>query len=295
VPPSPARRLVASLLVGASALAVDRAPAARADDAPKPSAPATGKKVDPILALIERLGEHQPLDVRLAALKDAAEEEDIRLVAPLGKLLKADERDVRLAAVAALARNRSEDTRRKSSGLLLERSKILATAMEKDLTLKAELIAVLDGLHDLAHESTIDGLLDGIEAGLDRDVVSARTMAVASVPSAKAIEALIGTMARRHRDGTGIRAELTKALVYATGVKGGNDDDAWRSWWRDAKATFDFQAASEARARLREARETKADAAAKKAADRKKKGDTTPKDAPKPPPADGEKPKAGDA
>lgn len=277
-----------------TALAVPCAHVSCADDAPKPASPkpavpAGTKAADPIAALIERLGDHQPLEVRLAALKEAAETEDPRLVAPVGKLLKAGEEAVRLAAVTALSSCRFEESKRKAATLLLERSKAVTVAFEKDVTRKAELLAILTGLHDLAEESTIDGLLDGIEAGVDLDVTLARAMAVANVPSAKAIEGLIGYMARRHRDGTGIRAELTKALTYATGVKGANDDDAWRSWWKDAKATFDFQAAYAARERARAAKAAKADQAAKKAEDKKKK-DTTPKDAPKPAPADGEKP-----
>jgi hypothetical protein len=132
-------------------------------------------------------------------------------------------------------------------------------------------------------------------------------MAVANVPSPKAIEGLIAYMARRHRDGTGIRGQLVKALTYATGVKGANDDDAWRSWWKDAKGTFDFQAAAAERERARAEKAAKAEAAAKKAADaakkaeeRRKKKETTPTPAPKPPegdkpaPDDGAKPSEGE-
>jgi len=285
-------------------VAITFAPSIRADDAPKPDAPATGKPVDPVVSLIERLKEDQSLEVRLAALAEAATLEDPRLVAALGKTLKADEEEVRLGAVTALGACRFAETKKKAASLLLERSKVVQAAYEKNVALKAELLAILKALHDLAQESTIDGILDGIEVGIDLDVVGARAMAVANVPSPKAIEGLIGYMARRHRDGSGIRAQLTKALTYATGVKGANDDDAWRSWWKDAKATFDFQAAYAERERARAEKAAKAEAnakkaadAAKKAEDRKKKKETTP--TPKPPegdppaPKDGEKPPAG--
>ena len=287
------------------AAAVVYAPPSRADDAPKPEAPATGKPVDPIVSLLERLKDDQPLDVRLAALKEAATTEDARLVTAVGKLLKADEEDVRLAAVTALAACRFAETKRKAALLLLERSKVVQQAYEKDVSRKHELLAIFQGLHDLAQEATIDGILDGIEAGIDLDVVGARAMAVANVPSAKAIDGLISYMARRHRDGTGIRGQLTKALTYATGVKGANDDDAWRSWWKDAKATFDFQAAFAERERVRAEKAAKAEAAAKRAADgakkaedRRKKKESTPKlkppDGEKPVSPDGEKPPAGE-
>ncbi|MFO0934660.1 MAG: HEAT repeat domain-containing protein [Planctomycetota bacterium] len=285
--PAP-RSLVASALVVllASALPVG---AARADgDKPHD---------DPIVELLAHLKDDQPADVRLAALKEAAGTDDARLLPPLGKLLKAPEEDVRLATVATLAARTMPDTKKRAASLLLERSKTLQAAFEKDVSRKDELVAVVKGLHDLAQETTIDGLLDGIELGVDLAVVEARAMAVANVPSAKAIEGLIDYMGRRHRDGSGIRGVLAKALAYATGTKQANDVDAWRAWWKDAKATFDFQAAAAARASARDAKTAK-DAAKKAATDAKpkrKKGETTPpKDGEKPAnpekPADGEKP-----
>ncbi len=296
-----------ALTVLAAVVAVGFAPSIRADDAPKPEAPPSGKPVDPIAGLLERLKDDQPLETRLAALKEAATIEDPRLVTALGKALKADEEEVRLGAVTALAACRVAETKRKAALLLLERSKVVEQAYEKDVSRKHELLALLQGLHDLAQEATIDGILDGIESGIDLEVVGARAMAVANVPSPKAIEGLIAYMARRHRDGTGIRGQLTRALTYATGVKGPNDDDAWRSWWKDAKGTFDFQAAAAERERARAEKAAKAEAAAKKAADaakkaeeRKKKKETTPTPAPKPPddgkpaPDDGGKPPGGE-
>lgn len=279
--------VVATILVGRGV-----ASPVRADDEPKSAPPAAGKPVDPVVALIERLKEDAPLEVRLAALAEAATLEDPRLVTALGKALKAPEEEVRLAAVAALGASRFAETKKKAAVLLLERSKAVQQAYEKDVSRKRELLAILQALHDLAQETTIDGILDGIEVGIDLDVVLARAMAVANVPSPKAIEGLIGYMGRRHRDGTGIRGQLTKALTYATGVKGANDDDAWRSWWHDAKATFDFQAAYAERERARAEKAAKAEAAAKRAADaakkaeeRKKKKETTPTPAPAPKPA----------
>lgn len=254
---------------------------------PAGTARADGDKTaeDPIVALVSRLKDDQPADVRLAALKEAAGTDDARLLAPLGKLLKAPEEEVRLATVTTLAARTMPDTKKRAASLLLERTKALQTAFEKDVSKKEELVAFVKGLHDLAQESTIDGLLDGIELGVDLAVVEARAMAVANVPSPKAIDGLIDYMGRRHRDGSGIRPVLAKALAYATGTKQANDVDAWRAWWKDAKATFDFQAAAAARAAARDAKAAK-DAAKKSSAEpkpKRKKGETTP-------PKDGEKP-----
>lgn len=268
--------LAAASLVFAAVAAL-AAPCARADG-DKPAE-------DPIVVLIAHLKDDQAADVRLAALKDAAGTDDPRLIAPLGKLLKAPEDEVRLAAVTTLASRTMPDTKKRAAALLLERSKTLQSALEKDVSKKDELVAVLKGLHDLAQETTIDGLLDGIEFGVDLTVVEARAMAVGNVPSAKAIEGLIDMMGRRHRDGTGIRGVCAKALAYATGTKQANDVDAWRAWWKDAKASFDLQAAAAARAAARDAKSAK-DAAKKATTEeraKRKKGETTP-------PKDGEKP-----
>jgi hypothetical protein len=271
-----ARTIVASV-VAFALVASGFAGAARAD----------GERTaeDPIVTLVAQLKDDQPVEVRLAALKESAGTDDVRLLAPLGKLLKAPEEDVRLAAVTALASRTMPDTKKRAATALLERSKALQAAYEKDVTKKAELVAVVKGLHDLAQEHTVDGLLDGVELGVDLSIVEARALAVANIPSAKAIEGLIDYMARRHRDGSGIRSVLAKALAYATGVKQANDVDAWRAWWKDAKATFDFQAAADARAAARDAKASK-DAAKKAPAEprtKRKKGEATP-------PKDGEKP-----
>lgn|GEM_PF-2109904 len=272
--------VVVSFVLGTSS----QAPSAWADDLKTTD--------DPIAALVAQLKDDQPVEVRLAALQAAAATDDPRLIAPLGKQLKAPEEEVRLAAATALGMRTMPDTKKRAASALLERAKTLQQAFEKDLSKKEELVAVVKGVHDLAQESTIDGLLDGVEMGVDLDIIEARAMAVANVPVAKAVEELIDYMARRHRDGTGIRGRLAKALTYATGAKQPNDVDAWRAWWKVAKPSFDFQAAADARVAARGAKTAKdeaRDAAKKKAAEpkaKRSKGETTP-------PKDGDKPTDG--
>lgn len=257
----------AAVLLAVAVLGGGLAPAARADEAAKPA--------DPIAALLERLKDTNPAEDRLAALKEAAGTDDPRLVPALGKQLKAEEPDARLAAAAALGARTMPDTKKKAATVLAERLKVVAVAAEKDLLLRDELLGLVQALHDLAQESTIAVLADDLDLHTDLEIVAARTMAIANVPSAKAIETLIDLMARRHRDGTGIRARASAALAYATGVKHANDADAWRAWWKDVKGSFDFQAAAEARAAARAAK-TEKDKAATDRKDRKKKPATPP-------------------
>lgn len=250
-----------------------------ADD--PPAAGTDGKPADPIVALLAQLKDDQPPEVRLEAVKQAKVLEDPRLVPALGKLLRAPEEDVRVGAMAALGARGTPETKKKAAAALIERLKPLDATLEKDATRKPEMIALCKALHDLAQPSSIDPLLDGIEFREDLEVVEARAMAVANVADVKAVDGMIDLMGRRHRDGTGIRAVLSKALYYATGAKLGNDADAWRSWWKDAKVHFDFEAAAEQRAKAREAKEAKEaakDAAKEKRKPKKKDGETTPGD-----------------
>jgi hypothetical protein len=78
------------------------------------------------------------------------------------------------------------------------------------------------------------------------EYVHERLRAVANVPSADAIEALIAYGSRGRR-GSHARAQTARALQYATGVKIGGDPDKWRDWWRENKDSFDFEAAFAAR------------------------------------------------
>lgn len=249
---------------------------ALADD---PAPPRDGKPADPIVDLLAQLKDDQPPEVRLEAVKLAKGLEDPRLVPAIGKLLRAPEEDVRVGAMAALGARGTPESKKKAATLLAERLKPLDAALETDVTRKPELIALCKALHDLAQVSSVDPLLDGIEFRADLEVVEARAMAVANVPDAKAVDGMIDLMGRRHRDGTGIRAVLSKALFYATGAKLGNDADAWRAWWKDARTRFDFEGAAENRAKAREAKEAKEaarDAAKEKRKPKKKDGETTP-------------------
>lgn len=263
--PSARRRLAPVLAVAGALLSSGLAPRARAEEP---------KATDPVPALLERMKDAASPDERLGAVVEAISVEDARLLPPLVKRLKDAEEPVRLAAVSALGARSSADGKRRAATALLERSKVLAQAAERDLTVRDELLATLRALHDLAQESSIDGLLDGIETGVDLEVIEARAMAVANVPAPRAIERLIDYMARKHRDGSGMRGRLGKALTYATGVKLANDPDAWRAWWKSAKAAFDFERAAAARKQQREARD---EAAARKEEQRAKRKREEPK------------------
>jgi HEAT repeat protein len=192
---------------------------------------------------------------RLDAATAAKQFQDPRLTPLLAKLLKDEYPDVRTAAVAALAARTDPDQRKKAADALGSRLDAISGKPELD----AERGQVIDALHDLAQPSTIDTLIDKIDYGTSLDEVDARCRAVANVPSPRAIEALIGFMQKRHRDGTGYRSACNKALQYATGERGANDADMWRAWWKEHEKTFDFQAAFDARRKAEHAKEEAAD------------------------------------
>ncbi|MCE9636301.1 MAG: HEAT repeat domain-containing protein [Planctomycetes bacterium] len=247
--------LVLVTAVARPAHADDAPPAPKADgDAPKPDAP---KKDEPkpdtpppaaapaptTEQLLADMADTKFAVKRLDAAIAAKSVHDPKLLPALSKLAKDEQPDIRLAAIAALGARIDGDQKKKAADTLGDRIKSLNGKPEAD----AERMALCAALHDLAQVGSIDALIGDIDYGASLDEVDARCHAVANVPSPKAIEALIGFMQKRHRDGTGYRASCAKALTYATGERGGNDADYWRAWWKDHEKTFDFEAAASLR------------------------------------------------
>ena len=270
--------LVSFLAVPAGVAAADDAPPAsgpgqappkapeKKDDAPKDGAKDGGAAKEPeapaatLEQVLADLADTKFVVKRLDAAAAAKTFQDPRLLPLLTKLLRDESPDVRTAAIQALGARTEADHRKKAADSLADRLKVLDGKPEA----QGERIAVAGALHDLAQPGAIGVLLDGIGTGTTLDEVDARCRAVANVPSPKAIEELINLMAKRHRDGSGIRSSATKALQYATGERSGNDPDQWRAWWKDHEKSFDFDAAAE--------RREKENAAKAERADRKEKG-----------------------
>ena len=202
---------------------------------------------------------HKEEPVRRKAAEHAATVHDAKLVAPLAKLLKDDSADVRAAAVDALRQRIDRADQKRAAQALLAR-----VPRKDGLTDRAERLAVLKALHDLARPETVRPLLDAIEVTTDLDEVEARLIAVGNVPHADAIERLITFLAKGRGDRSRHRALAVKALRYATGVNYSRDPDAWRAWWRKAQRTFDLE-------QRKRDREAAARAAAEKKAERERK------------------------
>ncbi len=265
----PALRPAALLLLCVPALTAGTA-FADGDPAqpPAPADPAKQAKSE-VDAILERLGDEKSAVARVDGVLAAKSVQDPKLVPALVKLLKDENRDVRFAAAEVLGTRESEDQKKKASEALAARIRWLDKA-ESD----TEMLVVVKALHKLAQPNAIEALLDGVHDDSDHDVVEARVMAVANIPCADAIERLIDYMSRRRRDGSGIPALFAKALTFATGERGANDPDVWRKWWKEHKATFDFDEAAKARAAAENA---KAEKEARKNA-RGSKGDGKGKD-----------------
>ena len=216
--------------------------AALAEDKSAPTPPAAKAGESELDQLLAKLGDAKFAANRLDGATAAKSVQDPKLLTPLTKLLKDENPDVRLAAIAALGNRDAGDQKKKAADALAPRIKWL----EKPES-QSELLAVVKSLHDLAQEGSIEALLDNIHDESDLDVVQARAMAVANVPSAVAIEKLIDGMSRTHRGGSGIPGSFSKALASATGERSVNDPDVWRKWWKENKATFSFSAAAERR------------------------------------------------
>ncbi|MCG3133102.1 MAG: hypothetical protein HMLKMBBP_00195 [Planctomycetes bacterium] len=239
-----------TLLAFAAAAFAEDPPAGKAkeEEKPKDAAAQVAAEAD---ALIAKMNDAKFAATRLDGATGALSVQDAKLLPVLVKLLKDSDADVRLAAVKALGARTADDQKKKAAEALGARIKFI----EKDVKDQMELIAVAKSLHDLAQPCTIDALLDGIQDDSDLDVAEARAMAVANVPCAEAIEKLIDHMSRRGRNGSGMQSLYRKALQYATGERGVVDPDMWRKWWKDNKATFDFDLAAVNRDKARGAKE----------------------------------------
>jgi HEAT repeat protein len=208
---------------------------------------------------------------RLAATRETAMNQHHLVLSPLIKLLKDKDRRIREAAISSLGLRDDPKAARAAANALAARLRPLEGKEET----REELLAVISALHDLAQPASIKALID-IKSGTDRDVMSARAMAVANVPSKEAIERLIqyGYKDRRGSDAT--RRIATRALTYATQVKLKGNLEEWRRWWSDNKDAFDVDAAAEARANKRAEQAAKAAKKAereRKRRERKKKGE----------------------
>lgn len=192
--------------------------------------------------------------VRLEAAQQAKALQDDKLVPALIALLDDDDVSVRHAAIDALgARSGPDAMKRAAAGLGAHLPKLA-----KKLETEAELIAIVQALGSLGQPSSVGVLLDDIAVDTAPDVVKVRLLAVANIPTADAIEGLIQFLAKRGRGANNLQGHHCRAaLKAATGEDRGNDPDAWRSWWKEAKKDFDFDAAARRRAAAKAQQEDK--------------------------------------
>jgi len=250
----------------ALALAVLAAPV-RSDD--RANKDAEAKLAAEAKELAGRLASKDP-DVVYEAIKEAAQNQHALLTDPLVKLLKSPRPELRGTAIEALGTRFDPTARKKAAKALAARLGKLSRK-EKDAD---ELMKSITALHDLAQTVSIKPLLSDIDKDTNGKVVRARVMAVANVPDAEAIDSLIKFAAKSRRMAK--RGKVVRdALVYATGERIKGNVDAWRSWWKEHKKNFDFQAAQKKReeAKQKAASRKKNKNRNKKGGGRKKKGD----------------------
>jgi hypothetical protein len=198
---------------------------------------------------------HKDPGERLEAARAAARNQHLSLATPLAKLLKDKDQRVRVEAITSLGLRDDPKAQKKAATALGARIRVLEGKEEK----KEELVAVLQALHDLAHPAAIKPLMDGIPADPDPEVLRGRLMAVANTPTAEAVDKIINFASaggKKFRRQKGLARE---AIQYATCMKQRWDVDEWRSWWKENKTTFDFDATAEKRAEMRVAQQEKAE------------------------------------
>jgi len=254
----PVHRLqLAALLL---ALLVLVAPQVRAEDADQP------RDVDAEAAALIKGFKNKDASIRVQAAEAAADLQHPSLTAALARLLSDRELGVRLAATEALGGREGKKDRKKAAASLGSRLTHLSKQKHAD---GEELLTVIEALGRLGQRSAIKPLLEPIHLDTPEDEAAARIDAVAHIPCAEALEALIDFLAKGRRGGRQKQRKMAhKALTRLTGANpsdhraAGRDADRWRAWWKDHKKGFDFQAVADARAEA---------AARKKAAEERKK------------------------
>ena len=203
-------------------------------------------------ALIERLESHDAR-IRYEALAEAATNPDEALAGALIKALKDDYPENRKRAAQALAKCPAK-SKKKAATALAKRLPALSGKEDKS----EELRVVAKAIGELGQKTSVKPLLKGLSPKTSREEAEARLRAVAEIPHADAIEGLMQYGSKGRRGNTHHNL-VVGALRHATGQKFGKDPDAWRAWWRENKATFDFEAIKRKREDDEARRQEKAD------------------------------------
>jgi HEAT repeat protein len=182
---------------------------------------------------------------RLSAAERALQVAHDAVTTPLTRLLTDDRYEIRSAALRALGARTTEKAKKAAAKAVAARLPKLSKSARDE----GELAIAVQALHDLAQRSTVPALLKDVEDSASDEIFRARVMAVANVPHADAVDELIQLLSGRGRGKwQGQKRSVVEALRSATGEDLGGDPDEWRAWWRDAKRTFDFEAAARRRA-----------------------------------------------
>lgn len=169
---------------------------------------------------------------RIAALRESWRHADEAIVAQARRGLNDRDVEVRLAAYDALGRNAHES----AFGALLthhrERRKELRT-QDRDLP------ALLAALARRGDARAIAPLTADVQAQRLVPTIRARILGLARIRTKDSVEALM-----KLADEVGFvdmhnhLEDFRLALVVLSGVDHGRSLDAWREWWRAARATF---------------------------------------------------------
>lgn len=187
-----------------------------------------GTDVDELL--VQMVSERAP-DVQLAAIDALVQRgKGAAARAPLWRLIKARNRDVRLAAIAALGRSLVGDAEWEK--------KLFALARGKDEVAR---LGATTGLLELRTAEALEKLHE-LLADDDWRVRVGALHAVEALRTPHAVEVLI---ARLDAETGRMRLDVARALQRLTGMRFGPSRDRWNAWWEDHRHGFVPPAADE--------------------------------------------------
>ena len=170
---------------------------------------------------------------RIAAIRDAVEVVDKKVIDLVAKGLDGKEREVAFAACDALGRMRHPESIKKLGSFYKKEKQHLG----KD---EDGLVAVLKSVGRLGDPKGVDLLVDSPFKSKGYPVIQARFFGLANIRDVSSIEALFGLLDKvGNKDLDRYMGDIRLALVQLTGSDRGDDPRQWQEWWRENKKGYE--------------------------------------------------------
>jgi len=199
----------------------------RQDEGPSP------ERVDATVSALEAAYKEGDSAAQIAAIREAVEVVDKRVIDLVAKGLDGKDREVAFAACDALGRMRHPESLKKLDSFYGKEKRNLG----KD---EDGLVAVLKSVGRLGDPKGIDILIDSPFKSKGYPVIQARFYGLANIRDAKAVDAIFGLLDKVGNNQLDrYMGDIRLALLQLTGEDRGEDPRQWQAWWRENKKGYE--------------------------------------------------------